>query len=139
MKGKIHDLNHDLTFSAHTINFVCHSIRSMFKVLDLLATQWAMFSLITKPNKAWRLEIAGTDDKLGKKKKKTEKWQEKARLDLRLFLGKIRKQYLVNRTKIFSQKASSFHPCALHFRCLCIYNNIRILSHGFRQKYIRLR
>ena len=27
------DLNHDLTFAAHTINFVCHSIRSMFKVL----------------------------------------------------------------------------------------------------------
>ena len=30
---KAHDLNHDLTFSAHTINFVCHSIRSMFRVL----------------------------------------------------------------------------------------------------------
>jgi hypothetical protein len=24
-----HDLNHDLTFIAHTINCVCHSIRSM--------------------------------------------------------------------------------------------------------------
>ena len=33
MKGKTHDLNHDLTFSAHTINCVCHSIRSMFRVL----------------------------------------------------------------------------------------------------------
>jgi hypothetical protein len=30
---KNHDLNHDLTFSAHTINCVCHSLRSMFRVL----------------------------------------------------------------------------------------------------------
>ena len=35
MKGKTHDLNHDLTFSAHTINCVCHSITSMFRVLGL--------------------------------------------------------------------------------------------------------
>ena len=33
MKGKTHDLNHDLTFSAHTIDCMCHSIRSMFRVL----------------------------------------------------------------------------------------------------------
>jgi hypothetical protein len=32
---KTHDLNHDLTFSAHTINCMCHSIRSMFRVLDI--------------------------------------------------------------------------------------------------------
>ena len=32
---KTHDLNHDLTFSAHTINCVCHSIRSMFRVLGI--------------------------------------------------------------------------------------------------------
>ena len=32
MKGKTHDLNHDLTFS---INCVCHSIRSMFRVLGM--------------------------------------------------------------------------------------------------------
>ena len=30
-----HDLIHDLTFSAHTINCVCHSIRSMFRVLGI--------------------------------------------------------------------------------------------------------
>ena len=35
MKGKTHDLNHDLTFFAHTINCVCHSIRSMFRVLGI--------------------------------------------------------------------------------------------------------
>ena len=35
LKGKTHDLNHDLTFSAHTINCVCHSIRSMFGVLGI--------------------------------------------------------------------------------------------------------
>ena len=35
MKGKTHDLNHDLTFSAHTFNCVCHSIRSMFRVLGI--------------------------------------------------------------------------------------------------------
>ena len=36
MKGKTHDLNHDdLTFSAYTINCVCHSIRSMFGVLGI--------------------------------------------------------------------------------------------------------
>ena len=35
MKGKTHDLNHDLTFSALTINCVCHSIRSMFRVLGI--------------------------------------------------------------------------------------------------------
>ena len=33
VKGKTHDLNHDLTFSAHTINCVCHSIRSTVRVL----------------------------------------------------------------------------------------------------------
>ena len=32
---KPHDLNHDLTVSAHTINCVCHSIRSMFRVLGI--------------------------------------------------------------------------------------------------------
>ena len=35
MKGKNHDLNHDLTFSVHKINCVCHSIRSMFRVLSI--------------------------------------------------------------------------------------------------------
>ena len=30
-----HDLNHDLTFSAHTINCVCHCTRSMFRVLGM--------------------------------------------------------------------------------------------------------
>ena len=35
MKGKTHDLNHELTFSAHTINCVCHSIRLMFRVLGI--------------------------------------------------------------------------------------------------------
>ena len=35
MKGKTHDLNNDLTFSAHTINCVCHSIRSTFRVLGI--------------------------------------------------------------------------------------------------------
>ena len=35
MKGKTHDLNHDLTFYAHTFNYVCHSIRSMFRVLGM--------------------------------------------------------------------------------------------------------
>ena len=35
MEGKTHDLNHDLTFSAHTFNCVCHSIRSMFRVLGI--------------------------------------------------------------------------------------------------------
>ena len=32
---KHYDLHSDLTFSAHTINCVCHSIRSMFKVLGI--------------------------------------------------------------------------------------------------------
>jgi hypothetical protein len=35
MKGKTRDLIHDLTFSAHTINCVCHSISSMFRVLGI--------------------------------------------------------------------------------------------------------
>ena len=35
VKGKTHDLNHDLTFSTHTINCVFHSIRSMFRVLGI--------------------------------------------------------------------------------------------------------
>ena len=35
VKGKTHDINHDLTFSAHTINCVCHNIRSMFRVLGI--------------------------------------------------------------------------------------------------------
>ena len=34
-EGKNHDLNHDLTFSAHTINCVCHTLRSMFRVLGI--------------------------------------------------------------------------------------------------------
>ena len=32
---KTHGLNHDLTFSAQTINCVCHSIRSIFRVLGI--------------------------------------------------------------------------------------------------------
>ena len=35
VKGKTHDLNHDLRFFAHTINCVCHSIKSMFRVLGM--------------------------------------------------------------------------------------------------------
>ena len=35
MKGKNHDLTHDLTFSAHTINCVCHSVKSMFRVFGI--------------------------------------------------------------------------------------------------------
>ena len=35
VKGKTHDLNHDLTYSEHTINCVCHSIKSMFRVLGM--------------------------------------------------------------------------------------------------------
>ena len=32
---KNHDLNRDLTFSAHTIDCVCHSIKSLFRVLGV--------------------------------------------------------------------------------------------------------
>ena len=35
MKLTTHDLSHDLTFSAHIINCVCHCIRSMFRVLGI--------------------------------------------------------------------------------------------------------
>ena len=35
MKGKNHDLNQDLTSFAHAIKCVCHSIRSMFRVLGI--------------------------------------------------------------------------------------------------------
>ena len=35
MKENTHDLNHILTFSAHTINCVWHSIRPMFRVLGI--------------------------------------------------------------------------------------------------------
>ena len=35
VKEITHYLNHDLTFSAHTINCVCNSIRSMFRVLGV--------------------------------------------------------------------------------------------------------
>ena len=35
MKGKTHDLNHNLTFFAHTINLLCHSISLMFRVLGI--------------------------------------------------------------------------------------------------------
>ena len=40
---KTHDLNHDLTFYEHTINCVCHSIRSMFRVLGIynFGKNWA--------------------------------------------------------------------------------------------------
>ena len=35
LKSKFDDLSHDLTFYAHTIDYVCHSIRSMFRVLGM--------------------------------------------------------------------------------------------------------
>jgi glycine cleavage system regulatory protein len=35
LKSETNDLNHDLTFSAHTIKCECHSIRSMFRVLGI--------------------------------------------------------------------------------------------------------
>ena len=34
-EGKTHDINNALTFSAHTINCVCHSISSMFRILGV--------------------------------------------------------------------------------------------------------
>jgi hypothetical protein len=51
VKGKTHDLNHDLTFSAHTLNCVCHSIRSMFRVLGIYN-----FGVIPK-----KIEMFGAD------------------------------------------------------------------------------
>ena len=39
-RSKTHDLNHDLTFSAHTINCVCYNIRSMFRVLGIYNFDW---------------------------------------------------------------------------------------------------
>ena len=42
MKGKTHDLNHDLKLSAHTINGVCHSIKSMFRVLGIYNFGWRL-------------------------------------------------------------------------------------------------
>ena len=61
----MNDLNHDLTFSAHTINCVCHSIRSMFRVLgmynfgflvDYLTSHWAWtpcFWLHAESSECW--------------------------------------------------------------------------------------
>ena len=46
MKGKSHDLNHDLKFSTHTINSV-YSIGSMFRVLGIYN-----FGIMTKPKTA---------------------------------------------------------------------------------------
>ena len=49
---KTHDLNHNLTFSAHTINCVCHSIRSMFRVLGMFNfAQSSEFSFIEQLNR----------------------------------------------------------------------------------------
>ena len=45
VKWITHDLNHDLTFYAHSINYVCHSIRSMFRVLGIYNfDQWQKVS-----------------------------------------------------------------------------------------------
>ena len=64
-----------------------------------------MFSLITKPNKACRLEIAGTDDKLGKKKRRQK--NDKKKLDLSLDCCWVKFENsntvsAVDRIKIFS-------------------------------------
>ena len=59
MKGKSNDLNHDLTFSAHTINCVCYSISSTFLVYitlprrqngKLMALAWHCNALVSKLN-----------------------------------------------------------------------------------------
>ena len=34
-ESKTHDLNHDLYFTAHTFNCVCHRIKSIFRVLGV--------------------------------------------------------------------------------------------------------
>ena len=48
MKGKTHELNHDLTFSAHIINYVCHSIKAMFRVLGTYNfVRWLKFNIKT--------------------------------------------------------------------------------------------
>ena len=53
MKRKNHDLNYDSTFSTHTINCVCHSIMSMFKVLSIYN-----FALGITFELFWNLKIA---------------------------------------------------------------------------------
>ena len=44
-----HDLYHDLTFSAHTIHCVCHSIRSMFRLL-VIYNFGQLFDCVQKKN-----------------------------------------------------------------------------------------
>ena len=46
---KTHDLNHDLTFSAHTFNCACHSIRSMFRVLGMYNFAYATCKKLNSP------------------------------------------------------------------------------------------
>ena len=62
MKGKTHDSNHDLTFSAQTINCECHSIRSMFRVLgiynfDLFLQRFLNFECEAKAMKGNRIHV----------------------------------------------------------------------------------
>jgi hypothetical protein len=55
---KTHDLNHDLTFSEHTINCVCHSIRSLVRVLGIYNFEAHISFLLTVcPTKVGELNI----------------------------------------------------------------------------------
>ena len=42
MKEITNDLTRELTFTAHTINGVCHSIKSMFRVLGIYNFGWRL-------------------------------------------------------------------------------------------------
>ena len=48
VKGKTYDSNHDLRFFAHTINCVCHSIRSTFRVLGIYNFAFGLNTLNTE-------------------------------------------------------------------------------------------
>ena len=89
MKGKTHDLNHDLIFSAHTINCVCHSIRSMFRVLGIYNfAPWFKNSWLKSPGlKSSRLKslgLKGPGLKLGVEKPGVEMSFNLLALDLKL-------------------------------------------------------
>ena len=60
MKGKSHDLNHDLTFYAHTFNCVCYSIRSMFRVLGVYNFGYGYKGLVFCRNNGWKMENMDT-------------------------------------------------------------------------------
>ena len=110
VNGKTHDLNHDLTFSARTINCVCHSIRSMFRVLGIYNFGWSKNYEVSV-----NLPLRGTMERKSRKKPSTYNKILIKVLLLKIFCEIFRFQNMCKLCKSVTYTSSREYKC-----CKCL-------------------